>query len=283
MTHVHRDEPLMVPGMGAQPVPVKEWVAANDNEPNDKLRRLMRGHLTAEESAELDEAFACPPAGFIADMTSAQIQAVADGNGEPPVCQGTAYANGQCIGLTPIHRYGQFMQTFTGRKFWPMDPRAEDVDIRDIAHSLSMQCRYAGHCISFYSVAEHSVLMSRHLRRHGYKVALTALLHDASEAYLIDVPRPVKPFLEGYQRAEKAVQREIFAKFGLPLEIPSQVHEADERIIADELVNLKPMDWHATHDNPLGVTIRNWSPADAEREFLATYAALVADLAWEAA
>lgn len=178
-------------------------------------------------------------------------------------------------------RHGDFMQTFTGRKFWPMDPLAEEVFIEDIAHSLAMQCRYAGHCIRFYSVAEHSVLMARYLRRHGAKISLAALLHDASEAYLIDVPRPVKPFLEGYRRAEKAVQREVFIRFGLPEFIPIEVHDADERIIADELVNLRPMPWHGKHSDPLGVRIRNWSPEQAEIEFLATFEALTADLEWE--
>ena len=60
-------------------------------------------------------------------------------------------------------RKGDWMQTYTGRQFWPIDPRANEVHIEDIAHALSMMCRYNGHCRTFYSVAEHSVLVSQHV------------------------------------------------------------------------------------------------------------------------
>lgn len=60
----------------------------------------------------------------------------------------------------PTERAGDWMQTFTGRQFWPMDPRPEDLDILDIAHALSLLCRFGGHCQRFYSVAEHSVHVS---------------------------------------------------------------------------------------------------------------------------
>lgn len=172
-------------------------------------------------------------------------------------------------------RHGDWMQTATGRKFWPMDPRPEEVFIEDIAHSLAMQCRYAGHCLRFYSVAEHSVLIARHLAaRQAPAVALWALLHDASEAYLVDVPRPVKPYLTGYKDAEEKVMGAVCSRFGLPVEMPAEVHAADSRIIADELANMVPMDWHARHDDPLGVRIRFWSPEKASEEFLATFEAL---------
>lgn len=173
-------------------------------------------------------------------------------------------------------RNGDFMQTATGRKFWPMDPHADEIFIEDIAHSLSMQCRYAGHCLRFYSVAEHSVLIARHLAAsHAPEVALWGLLHDASEAYLIDVPRPVKPYLTGYKMAEAKVMEVVCRRFGLaPFDMPPEVHEADERIIADELVNLVPMDWHARHDKPLSVRLRYWTPEKAREEFMATFEAL---------
>ncbi|RWX28479.1 hypothetical protein EHH54_32455 [Rhizobium leguminosarum] len=168
------------------------------------------------------------------------------------------------------------MQTASGRKFFPMDPRADEVFIDDIAHSLSMQCRYAGHCQRFYSVAEHSVLMARHLRWEGVDVALWALLHDASEAYLVDVPRPVKPYLEGYKAAEAKVMAAVALRFGLEGEMPAAVHDADNRIIADELVNLVRMDWHARYEGKeLGVTLRYWSPEKAKEEFMATFQALM--------
>ncbi|MDW9650765.1 hypothetical protein GOB33_22010 [Sinorhizobium meliloti] len=172
-------------------------------------------------------------------------------------------------------RHGDWMQTASGRKFWPMDPLSEEVFIDDIAHSLSLQCRYAGHCLRFYSVAEHSVHLARHLRWQGVEVALWALLHDASEAYLVDVPRPVKPYLVGYKDAERQVMAAVCERFGLAAGMPAVVHDADNRIIGDELVNLAPMDWHARYDDPLGVNIRCWYPEQAREEFLATFEALM--------
>jgi hypothetical protein len=194
---------------------------------------------------------------------------------------GVGEERGQYIGLTRPSssgggRYGDFMQTYTGRKFWPMDPRADEVFIEDIAHSLAMQSRYAGHCIRFYSVAEHCVLMARHLRWEGVDVALWALLHDASESYLVDVPRPVKPFLTGYKAAEAKVMATVCDRYGLPHEMPATVHDADDRIIGDELVNLVPMDWHARYaGQKLGVTLKYWTPEKAEEEFMATFDALM--------
>ncbi|NTG85890.1 hypothetical protein G6L15_06975 [Agrobacterium rhizogenes] len=175
-------------------------------------------------------------------------------------------------------RHGDWMQTFTGRQYWPCDPRADEVFIEDIAHSLSLQCRYAGHSILHYSVAEHSVLIARWLRQHyGPLTAFYGLLHDATEAYCVDVPRPIKPSLTNYKAIENRNWLVIAERYGLPVEIPDAVHEADTRIIADELVNMRPMEWHAKHNNPLGVKIGCWSPADAEQEFLWTFEALSRD------
>lgn len=174
-------------------------------------------------------------------------------------------------------RTGDFMQTFTGRQYWPMDPRPHEVYIEDIAHSLSLQCRYAGHCLRFYSVAEHSVLIARHLAgTHAPEVALAGLLHDAPEAYCVDIPRPLKPYLTNYRAIEQDNWLAIAALYRLDRELPREVHDADNRIIADELVNLVPMPWHARHNNPLGVKLRYWSPEEAETEFLATFEALMA-------
>ncbi|WP_282454787.1 hypothetical protein [Agrobacterium sp. InxBP2] len=190
--------------------------------------------------------------------------------------------NGQYLGLTrntPAEppRAGDFMQTFTGRKYWPMSPRPHEVYIEDIAHSLGLQCRYAGHCLRFYSVAEHSVLIARHLAaKYAPEVALAGLLHDAPEAYCVDIPRPLKPYLTNYNDIEQKNWLAIAARFQLDRELPDEVHDADNRIIADELVNLVPMPWHARHDKPLGVRLRYWSPEEAEIEFLATFEVLMA-------
>lgn len=252
------DGAIMVDGMGIQGVPPVECVAAaNDNGTNaatvwplGNLHRPMTGHDDLVETT-------------FAPLERMQPRSVPPR--QPVIHDGDGY----------LPRLGDFMQTYTGRKFWPMDPRADEIDIRDIAHSLAMQCRYAGHCKRFYSVAEHSTLIARWLvGRNGAETALWGLLHDASEAYLVDVPRPVKPYLTGYKDAEALVMRRVCDRFGLAREMPAAVHAADERILADELVNLVRMDWHANHDNPLGVPMMYWSPAEAEVEFMATFDAL---------
>ncbi len=165
-----------------------------------------------------------------------------------------------------VLRRGDWMQTYTGRAFWPLDPRPEDVCIEDIAHSLSMQARYAGHGKRFYSVAEHCVHVSAHCSPEN---ALWGLLHDASEAYLVDVPRPLKRHLPGYVEAEARVMAAICDAFGLPHEMPVEVHEMDNRILADEIrQNMAPMNWHAEHDDPLGVGLHFYTPGIGESVFL---------------
>lgn len=175
-------------------------------------------------------------------------------------------------------RMGDFMQTFTGRAVYPLDLRTSDIDIRDIAHALSMQCRYAGHTQRFYSVAEHSVLVARWCRQYGPAAALEGLLHDATEAYLVDVPRPVKPFLKGYKLMEQRAAEIIGQRFGLdPRGCPECVHEADNRILNDERAALMApceREWGLSDARPLGVVIEGWVPARAEREFLALFAEL---------
>ncbi|MBZ9973541.1 hypothetical protein LB517_28325 [Mesorhizobium sp. BR1-1-12] len=172
-------------------------------------------------------------------------------------------------------RRGDFMQTYTARQFWPLDARPDEVHIEDIAHSLSLQCRYAGHCKRFYSVAEHSVLIANWIWWHGSVAdALVGLLHDATEAYLVDMPRPVKRSMHEYRLHEAALWKVIAERFGLPEDMPAVVHEADNRIIADELVNMAPMAWHAKYDDPLGVELQFWTPDEAEENFLKTFVQL---------
>ncbi|MBQ6795119.1 MAG: HD domain-containing protein [Clostridia bacterium] len=87
----------------------------------------------------------------------------------------------------------------------------------DIAHALSMVCRATGNFRHFYSVAQHSLNCMREAQARGFsqRVCFACLLHDASEAYLCDVPTPLKELLPDYRKIEKAFQREIFKKFGL--------------------------------------------------------------------
>lgn len=181
----------------------------------------------------------------------------------------------QVAPMAATERKGDFMQTFSARQFWPLDARTAEVHIDDIAHSLSLQCRYAGHCLRFYSVAEHCVHVARWIWWHSTPMnALIGLLHDATEAYLVDMPRPVKRSLYDYRMHEAALWKVIAARYGLPEEMPAIVHDADNRIIADELVNMRPMAWHAKHNDRLGVRLGFWSPERAEREFLDLFRSL---------
>lgn len=176
-------------------------------------------------------------------------------------------------------RKGDWIQTYLGNTFHPMDPRADEIHIEDIAHSLSMQCRYAGHCRRFYSVAEHCVLIAGWLIDTGSarEVCAWGLMHDASEAYLVDVPRPVKPFLAGYAEAEKRVMWAVRERFQLPRVMDPKVKLADNRILTDERTALMaepPVPW-ANEQRPLGVRIECWPPEVAEAKFLSMFQALV--------
>ncbi len=110
-----------------------------------------------------------------------------------------------------------FITTASGMRFTPFAPRAEQIRIADIAHALSNLCRANGHCRYFYSVAQHSVNCAREAAVRGYsrRVQLACLLHDASEAYLSDITRPVKRNMPAYLDFEKVLQDAIFAAYGL--------------------------------------------------------------------
>jgi len=163
---------------------------------------------------------------------------------------------------------GDWMQTFTGRRFYPLDPRPEEIEPADIAHALSLLCRYGGHVDRFYSVAEHCLLMSQAVAPAH---ALAALLHDATEAYVVDVPRPLKRQLAGYRDIEDQVWLAIAYRFGLDIALPAEVKDADNRILLterDELMSHAERwildDTHAA----LPVTVRGVAPAEAERLYL---------------
>jgi hypothetical protein len=165
-----------------------------------------------------------------------------------------------------VGRYGNWTMTHTGRKFWPLDPRPEDIAIEDIAHALSHICRYGGHCNEFYSVAEHSVLMSLKVSPEN---KLWALLHDATEAYLMDLPRPIKPYLPGYAEYEAKLMKCIAERYSLPYEMPDEVKDADNRIILDEMKqNMSYVPDKYKIMEPLGVILENWNPAEAKQTFL---------------
>lgn len=169
-------------------------------------------------------------------------------------------------------RVGDWIQTFTGRQFWPLDPRPDEIDIADIAHALAHDCRFGGHCRRYYSVAEHSVLLSRMVAPCH---RLAALMHDSPEGYLRDLVRPVKRTMPAYRAAETAIWRAICTRFELPTDLPAEVHEADNRILVDERqqnMAPPPAPWSVEEQvAPLGVSLRFWSPIEAEFWFLTEF------------
>lgn len=168
-----------------------------------------------------------------------------------------------------------WIQTYTGRQFWPLQPQAEHIDIRDIAHSLAMQCRFNGHCRGFYSVAQHSVLVSQVVPPHD---ALWGLLHDAAEAYISDLPRPLKHTAPGFRAAEEQLLGVIMAAFGLPAEMPAAVAWADDALLATEMRELMrppPAPW-GLQVQPLELAITPLPPEQAEVLFLQRFAELTA-------
>ena len=169
-----------------------------------------------------------------------------------------------------------FIGTFSGMRFWPLEPDPEKVCIEDIAHALSCQCRFGGHSSRFYSVAEHSIRVSKLCAPED---ALWGLLHDASEAYLVDLPRPLKelPEFAAYREAESRLQRVIVVSFGLSPEQPASVTEADDTMLWIEAHSLGAIEEEAIRETraPFEITAP-LLPAEAERLFLDRFKELTA-------
>jgi len=165
-------------------------------------------------------------------------------------------------------RTGSWIQTYVGIPFYPLDPRAEDINIIDIAHALSNLCRFAGHVNQFYSVAQHSVLVSLHCAPED---ALWGLLHDASEAYCVDMPRPIKhsPGLIPYRKIEQDIMNCVAQRFGLPFQEPESVKQADLTLLYTEKRDLLTMhqDW-GWKVEPLPDPIVPLSPEQARMTFI---------------
>ena len=180
--------------------------------------------------------------------------------------------------VTKAERIGDWIQTYTGKKFYPLDPRPEEICIEDIAHSLSLQCRFAGHSVFHYSTAQHSILVSsvldRRHRAHG-------LLHDATEAYLVDLPRPIKKYSEIgrlYSEAEGLLWLSIADRFSISREIPKEVHQADMRMCLTEKKWVMPLngpEWEKDKlFEPYDFEINEWPIGDSEDEFLRAFRGL---------
>lgn len=183
--------------------------------------------------------------------------------------------NGPRIGL-PI--------TFaSGRKFWPLDPRVEEVHLEDIVLALSQICRFGGSTSRFYSVAQHSVWVARRVARTHPHLVMQALLHDAAEAYLGDQRRPIKSSLrlrfpdgyESFEGVERHVHAVILRAMGVRPSNSSEWHvivAADEEALATEARDLLGGQ-QIGEAAPVPGRLPTWPPYRAREEFLSVYRA----------
>lgn len=181
---------------------------------------------------------------------------------------------------------GPFIHVYPSNKqFFPFDPRPEEMCIEDIAHGLSTECRFGGHC-PYYSVAEHSILVSKFLlTRYPQNpiVAMLGLLHDGPEAYLKDVPRPLKytPPFAPFRDLEKRIQKVMYAWAGLTdvaVEFAGALRFADDTMLATEKRGLFDAIHHKQPGEdlpmPLNMRLDKWVSSHAENMFLQQYALL---------
>jgi hypothetical protein len=176
---------------------------------------------------------------------------------------------------------GPYLQTVSGRFVNPFDPDPEQLDIGDIARALANVCRFGGHCRSFYSVAQHSVIVSELVEERGGDVedVFAALMHDATEAYLGDMPHPIKhrsPLGAAFKEAEDHLEAVIRARFAIKAGVP-EIKRADRALLATERRAFSAENWHWPELDgvaPLDLELTAWAPDEAERAFRQRYAEL---------
>lgn len=169
-----------------------------------------------------------------------------------------------------------WVDTVSGRQFSLFHPTPDDIYISDIAHSLALQCRYRGITTEFYSVAEHCIRISRIAhKKHGKQMGLWGLLHDASEAYLGDIIRPLKYNMGGiYKRLEVKYMIVITQKFNLPLREPNYIKLLDNILLITErrdLIKNQTSDWGFKNLKPLKERIIPMEWRIAKQYFLDTF------------
>ena len=176
---------------------------------------------------------------------------------------------------------GPYLQTVSGRWVNPFDPDPDQLNAGDIARALANQCRFGGHSRVFYSVAQHSVIVSEQVEQRGGDAedAFAALMHDATEAYLGDMPHPLKhrsPLGAAFKVAEDRLEEAIRGRFGIKADVP-EIKRVDRALLATERRAFSAEDWpwpELEGVEPLELELRAWSPDDAARAFARRYAVL---------
>ena len=183
---------------------------------------------------------------------------------------------------TSNQRRGEWMQTYTKKRFFPLDPSPEDIEIVDIAHHLSNICRFTGATLTHYSVAQHSVMVSRLVTPN---LALFGLLHDAPEAYIGDIGRPLKVCLKELfgdvlKDIDAKIEKCIFDKYGvrfLDQQDRDEIKRADNLMLVTEARDLmggRFMDCAHTYSldqEPLPDRISPWTAGRSYWEFMETF------------
>lgn len=172
-----------------------------------------------------------------------------------------------------------YMTTFSGMRVDPYNLTPDDIRIEDIAHSLGYLCRFGGHVSEFYSVGQHSIRVARAVPP---AYMLEGLLHDATEAYIQDLIRPVKKRLAVYRTLEETVWRALAFKYDLPLSHSVEVVEADESALKAELLQFVPHSrheldnerWQSIDQLPFIQSVLN--PVQSKAVFLVTFAEALA-------
>lgn len=166
-----------------------------------------------------------------------------------------------------LYKGGTWIETYTGKFVNPLKLKVDDIDIRDIAHALSLLCRFNGHCRDFYSVAEHCIRVSGILK--GADNQLTGLLHDATEAYMADIARPVKWALPQVREVEGIIAVAINTRFNLHGDWRA-IKQADNILLATEardLMSTNGKEWYLPN-SPLEYKIEPMASYLAESNYL---------------
>jgi uncharacterized protein len=178
---------------------------------------------------------------------------------------------------------GPYLQTVSGRWVNPFDPDPDQLDAGDIARALANQCRFGGHSRVFYSVAQHSVIVSELVEQRGGDAedVFAALMHDASEAYLGDMPHPIKhrsSLGAAFKAAEDHLEAALRERFGIKAHVP-EIKRADRALLATERRAFSGEGWHWPElegVEPLELELTALAPDEAAQAFAQRYAELAA-------